>query len=169
MDSQTGSLTITNTRTEHDGDYTLQIIGSKVLLKTITVSVSSRLPVPGIIRDSLNITRLCHTCSDEVKVSVKEGDSVALKPYLTEIKDQIICLWMFGPNKSLIAKLNRKLCQIFLYNGPDGRFRDRLNLDHQTGSLTITNTTTEHDGLYEVTIEEKKEITYRFSVSVSGI
>ncbi|XP_048038245.1 uncharacterized protein LOC125263285 isoform X1 [Megalobrama amblycephala] len=170
LDNQTGSLTITNITMKHKGDYNLCIIGSKVLLKTITVSVSSRLPVPGIIRGSLNITRLCHTCSDEVKVSVKEGDSVALKTDLTEIQTDDLILWTFGTDKSLIAKLNRKSSKISIYDDVlDGRFRDRLNLDHQTGSLTITNITTEHDGLYEGTIEGKKEIRCRFSVSVSGI
>ncbi|XP_051765471.1 uncharacterized protein LOC127520854 [Ctenopharyngodon idella] len=165
LDNQTGSLTITNIRTEHDGDYNLQITGSKILFKTIRLSVSS----PGISRDSLNITQLCHTCSDAVKsVSVKEGDSVTLNTNLTEIQTDDLILWRFGLNKSPIANFNRASSKISI-NDVGGRFRDRLNLDHQTGSLTITNTRTTDSGLYEVTIEGKKEITYRFNVSVSGI
>ncbi|KAL0160610.1 hypothetical protein M9458_044335, partial [Cirrhinus mrigala] len=37
---------------------------------------------------------------------------------------------------------------------PDGNeiFRDRLKVDYKTGSLTITNITTAHYGLYELTI-----------------
>ncbi|XP_051765468.1 hemicentin-1-like [Ctenopharyngodon idella] len=119
----------------------------------------------------LDITQLCHTCSDVVKsVSVKEGDSVTLNTNLTEIQTDDLILWRFGLNKSLIAKLNRKSSKISIYDDVlDGRFRDRLNLDHQTGSLTITNTRTTDSGFYEVTIEGKKEITYRFNVSVFGI
>uniref|UniRef100_A0A671M363 Ig-like domain-containing protein n=1 Tax=Sinocyclocheilus anshuiensis TaxID=1608454 RepID=A0A671M363_9TELE len=33
---------------------------------------------------------------------------------------------------------------------PDGRFRNRLKVDHQTGYLTITNTTTQHTGCYNL-------------------
>ncbi|XP_048038178.1 uncharacterized protein LOC125263232 isoform X2 [Megalobrama amblycephala] len=146
MHKKTGSLTITDVTTEHAGVYKLQIIGRNYP-KTFRVSVS-----------------------DEVKVSVKEGDSVALKTDLTEIQTDDLILWTFGPNKSLIAKLNRKSSKISIYDDVlDGRFRDRLKLDHQTGSLTITNTRTTDSGLYEGTIEGKKEIRYRFSVSVSGI
>uniref|UniRef100_A0A8C2CZD1 Ig-like domain-containing protein n=1 Tax=Cyprinus carpio TaxID=7962 RepID=A0A8C2CZD1_CYPCA len=61
----------------------------------------------------------------------------------------------------LIAQIKREN-QIF----PDERFRDRLKLDRQTGSLTITNITTQHTGLYEVKIIGTKRSTKTFSVSV---
>ncbi|CAM4659801.1 unnamed protein product [Leuciscus chuanchicus] len=51
-------------------------------------------------------------------------------------------------------------------DGPDGRFRDRLKLDDQTGSLTITNTTTEHAGVYQLEISGVKLTSKTFSVSV---
>ncbi|KTF94030.1 hypothetical protein cypCar_00034802 [Cyprinus carpio] len=49
---------------------------------------------------------------------------------------------------------------------PDGRFRDRLKLDNQTGSLTITDITTEHAGLYELDISGAKKTLKTFNVSV---
>ncbi|XDV23636.1 hypothetical protein PO909_028129, partial [Leuciscus waleckii] len=49
------------------------------------------------------------------------------------------------------------------------RFRDRLKLDHQTGSLTITNTRTSDAGEYQLQINNSRvSISKRFSVSVTG-
>ncbi|XP_073699829.1 uncharacterized protein [Garra rufa] len=85
----------------------------------------------------------------EIKISVKEGDSVTLKSGLTEMKDDDQILWDF--EHTLIAEINKQADSITVYNEVlDGRFRDRLKLDEQTGSLTITNITTEHDGDYEL-------------------
>ncbi|XP_048037634.1 carcinoembryonic antigen-related cell adhesion molecule 6-like, partial [Megalobrama amblycephala] len=92
-----------------------------------------------------------------------EGDSVTLYTDLTEIHEDDI-LWTFGAENSLIAKRKK---QIFsTYNSTDGRFRDRLELDDQTGSLTITNITTEHAGVYKVQIRTEKVTSKTFSVSV---
>ncbi|XP_067258919.1 lachesin-like isoform X2 [Chanodichthys erythropterus] len=54
LDYSTGSLTITNIRTEHAGRYQLQIISDTghQSYETFTVSVYARLPVPVISRDS---------------------------------------------------------------------------------------------------------------------
>ncbi|XP_067272577.1 CD48 antigen-like [Pseudorasbora parva] len=84
-------------------------------------------------------------------VSVMEGDSVTLNSDLTDIDDEDLILWRFGANKTLIAEINVLDDRITVYDDvPDGRFRDRLKLDHQTGSLTITNISTEHAGDYQL-------------------
>ncbi|XP_039538651.1 SLAM family member 9-like isoform X1 [Pimephales promelas] len=100
-------------------------------------------------------------------VSVMEGDSVTLNTGVTEIREDEDIMWTFGDKNSLIAKI-KKNKQIFstFDNVPDGRFRDRLKLDDQTGSLTITNTTTEHTGVYQVLISEAKSSSKLFNVSV---
>ncbi len=101
-------------------------------------------------------------------VSVMEGDSVTLYTDVTEIHEEDDILWKFGAEKSRIAIIKKKK-QIFSTSDvPDGRFRDRLKLDNQTGSLTITNITTEHSGLYQLDIIAVKLTTKIFSVSVYG-
>ncbi len=105
-------------------------------------------------------------CSSGVfgdSVSVMEGDYVTLNTGVTKIHEDEDILWKFGADKSLIAQIKREE-QIF----PDERFRDRLKLDRQTGSLTITNIKSEQAGLYEVKISGAKRSTKTFTVSVYG-
>uniref|UniRef100_A0A8C1RJW9 Ig-like domain-containing protein n=1 Tax=Cyprinus carpio TaxID=7962 RepID=A0A8C1RJW9_CYPCA len=126
----------------------------------------------------LDISQLCHTCSgvfgdsDEVKsvsVSVMEGDSVTLNTDLTEIQTDYLIMWTFVPNNLLIVKLFRMSSTSYTYDVHTGRFGDRLKLDHQTGSVTITNTKTADSGLYEVTTGRNRQIKYRFHVTVSDV
>ncbi|XP_073699646.1 uncharacterized protein [Garra rufa] len=99
-------------------------------------------------------------------LSVLEGDSVCLISDLTKILDGDIT-WTFGAqNKSLLAKIKRKKQIFSTFDGPDGRFRDRLKLNNQTGSLTITNTRTEHTGVYQLQMLGAKLSTKTFNVSV---
>ncbi len=105
--------------------------------------------------------------TDTVKsVSVKEGDSVTLK-IVTETQTGEKIKWKFGTYRNLLATMNGEISNI--YDGPDGRFRDRLKLDHQTGSLIITNTRTTDSGLYEAEISRSSsQDKHRFNVTVYG-
>ncbi len=93
-------------------------------------------------------------------VSVMEGDSVTLHTNVTEIHKHDDINWYFGPN--LVAKI------FSTFDGLDGIFRNRLKLNNQTGSLTITNITTQHAGLYKLETEGAKYSSQTFSVSVYG-
>ncbi len=95
-----------------------------------------------------------------------EGDSVTIHTDVTEIHEDDEIMWNFGAINSLIAQIYRASGNFFTHN--DGRFRDRLKLNNQTGSLTITNITTEHAGHYEVKIIAAKLSSKTFSVSVYG-
>ncbi|XP_067253086.1 CD48 antigen-like, partial [Chanodichthys erythropterus] len=96
---------------------------------------------------------------DAIKsVSVKEGDSVTLNSDLTEMKDDDEIQWRFG--NTLIAGNNKRIKSFT----DDGRFKDRLKLDNQTGSLTITNITTEHGGRYEQYISNYKRTEFILTV-----
>ncbi|XP_067252857.1 T-lymphocyte surface antigen Ly-9-like [Chanodichthys erythropterus] len=137
LNKQTGSLTITNTRTEHEGNYELE---TNSMRKSFTLTVI-------------------------VKISVKEGDSVTLNSDLTEMKDDDLIQWRFG--NTLIAEINKQDDRFTVYDDVlDGRFRDRLKLDNQTGSLTITNITMKHAGDYELLINNVR-IYFRLTVIVS--
>ncbi|XP_058616729.1 SLAM family member 5-like isoform X2 [Onychostoma macrolepis] len=104
---------------------------------------------------------------DAVKsVSVMEGDSVTLNSDLTEIQTDDLITWMFGRPETLIAQINKEEGIFSTSDGPDERFRDKLKLDHQTGSLTITNTRTTDSGRYQIIISGWKKKTYRFRVTV---
>ncbi|KAK7126562.1 hypothetical protein R3I94_017906 [Phoxinus phoxinus] len=128
LDHQTGSLTITNTRTNHTGLYKLKIWTTAQTLHDIF---------------SVTVT--------EMKImSVMEGDSVTLQTDTkTQRDDQI--LWMYEPESTRIDEINRAVSEFSLYEDVlDGRFRDRPQLDNQTGSLNITNITNTDSGVYKL-------------------
>ncbi|XP_052394409.1 hepatocyte cell adhesion molecule isoform X2 [Carassius gibelio] len=96
-----------------------------------------------------------------------EGDSVTLDSDLTEMMDDDLILWTFGPENTLIAEINVLADSMTLFDGVlDGIFRDRLKLDDQTGSLTITHTRTDHAGHYKLDI---KRAIKTFNLTVYGV
>ncbi|XP_039538622.1 uncharacterized protein LOC120486579 [Pimephales promelas] len=156
LDHQTGSLTITHTTNTHSGEYTLKIITSRVSVNIFSVSVHG---VSAAERDEVK------------RKSVKEGESVALHPGVIK-KPSDVMMWYF--NDTLIAEITGDQSQICTDDQCKERFRDRLKLDHQTGSLTITHTTNTHSGLYKlqmIFINRTFSITRvkRFSVSVIDV
>ncbi len=99
-------------------------------------------------------------------VSALEGDSVTLESGFTEMMDDDLIQWRFGTENTLIAEINVMADSITVYDDVlDGRFRDRLKLDDQTGSLIITNTRTEHTGLYKL---QTNSVRKSFSLTVYG-
>ncbi|XP_016428211.1 SLAM family member 9-like, partial [Sinocyclocheilus rhinocerous] len=90
---------------------------------------------------------------------------VTLNTDVTECKDGRIVLSL-GTEKSFIANIKRNKQIFSISDVLDGRFRDRLKLDNQTGSLTITNITSEHAGVYQLEINGAKLLTKILNVSV---
>ncbi|XP_059426070.1 SLAM family member 9-like [Carassius carassius] len=95
-----------------------------------------------------------------------EGDSVTLFTDLTEIHEDDDIVWTFGSNKSLIAEIRRAAGVYSTFDVPDERFRDRLKLDKQTGSLIITNITTQHTGEYQLELRGAILSSQTYHVSV---
>nr|XP_055073032.1 uncharacterized protein LOC129452994 [Misgurnus anguillicaudatus] len=121
--------------------------------------------------DMFDFLCLCFCClmgvfGDEVKsVSVMEGDSLTLHTD-TKLKRDLI-EWRFGPSKTCIAKIIKGLNKISInIDDFDVRFRDRLQVNNQTGDLTITNITTQHAGDYKMSISGTHKISNRFNVTV---
>ncbi|XP_077081640.1 uncharacterized protein LOC143735406 [Siphateles boraxobius] len=155
---QTGSLTIKNMRIKHSGLYQLQIdlkSGSSSMTFSVTVYES-----PSVIDAG----------EAEMKtVSVMVGDSVTLQTDVTETHGDELIVWRFGDKGKLIAKHDIEAKSSPLHD-TDERFRDGLKLDHQTGSLIITNTRNTDSGVYTVKISSNKQTLYkRFIVTVSGL
>ncbi|XDV23398.1 hypothetical protein PO909_027980 [Leuciscus waleckii] len=90
-----------------------------------------------------------------------EGDSVTLHTYVTEVQKYLMVQWTFGSTR--IAEVNRLMQTRSMY---DERFRDRLKLDDQTGSLTITNIRTTDSGLYQLTIVSRETSYMSFNLIV---
>ncbi|XP_026106635.1 uncharacterized protein LOC113078550 isoform X2 [Carassius auratus] len=147
LDHVTGSLTIMNINTTVSGEYTLDI-NSRRSEKTFSVSVHD---APAADRE-------------EIK-SVKEGESVTLDPGVMNNTNYSIT---FLFNDVLIAEISEdqsKTCTDVQCEDSDERFRDRLKLDHQTGSLTITDITNTDSGDYTLDIISRRS-GKTFSVSV---
>ncbi|XP_052427794.1 uncharacterized protein LOC127969746 [Carassius gibelio] len=107
---------------------------------------------------------------DTDKVTMMKGDSVTLQTgvkiiHLEDIK------WYF--NNTRIAQINGDQsynCTDVQCNEDTERFRDRLKLDHQTGSLTIMNITNTDSGDYELKIISSSRISEKiFSVTVLDV
>ncbi|XDV22055.1 hypothetical protein PO909_027028 [Leuciscus waleckii] len=99
-------------------------------------------------------------------LSVMEGDSVTLHADVSDIQGDITVIeWMFGAENTdtVIAEINRAANINTVYE----RFRDRGQMDIQTGSLTITNIRTTDSGLYKLDITSTNTVVVKtFRVTV---
>ncbi|XP_016349694.1 uncharacterized protein LOC107694500 [Sinocyclocheilus anshuiensis] len=150
LDHQTGSLTIMNTRTTDSGHYELKIISS--------FSISEK---------TFNVTVYGVFASEQDEKSVKEGESVTLDPGLERQPNEVM-RWYY--KDILIAEITGYMSKICTDDQCKERFRDRLKLDHQTGSLIITNTRTTDSGVYTLQISRSlHRSNSAFSVKSFGV
>ncbi|XP_051550685.1 hepatocyte cell adhesion molecule-like isoform X2 [Myxocyprinus asiaticus] len=104
--------------------------------------------------------------SDELK-TVLEGDSVTLQSNVTELPKDDHILWKFGPRNARIAEIIKRDQINFIWVSNDEIFRDKLQLNNQTGSLTLKNIRITHSGLYQLEIINSAGTSVkRFSVTV---
>ncbi|CAM4660225.1 unnamed protein product [Leuciscus chuanchicus] len=120
---------------------------------------------------SINVT-LDHKTSlmgvhgvSEHEVNVAKGVSVSLNTDVTTDQQGEI-RWYY--NDILIAEITGDQSKIFTDDQYDERL-DRLELDHQTGSLTITNTRYTDSGVYHIQFNSSSDREKIFKVTVWGI
>ncbi|XP_067254942.1 carcinoembryonic antigen-related cell adhesion molecule 1-like [Chanodichthys erythropterus] len=153
LDHQTGSLTIMNIRNTDSGEYVLKIIssGSSDSEQIFSVTVQG---VPATERNKMK------------RKSVEEGESVTFDPGVGKKPNDL--MWYF--NDTLMAEITGDQSKICTDVQCDERFRDRLKLDHQTGSLTIMNTRNTDSGEYKLKISSSRfSIIRSFSVNVTAV
>ncbi len=124
-------------------------------------------PIPEMICNELFVSSSGASAveTDSVSVFVMEEDAVMLYTYfLINQTDRMI--WFSGDNR--IAIINGYQSKICTDDWCKERFRDRLKLDHQTGSLTIMNITNTDSGLYKLEIISSRNTVNIFSVTVHG-
>ncbi|CAM4660290.1 unnamed protein product [Leuciscus chuanchicus] len=157
LDHQTGSLTITNIRNTDSGEYKLLIISGSSDSKKI-----------------FNITVEGVSAAERDEVKRNEGESITLDSAVARKLNDLMT-WYF--NDTRIAEITgdpNKTCTDVQCEDSDEKFRARLKLDHETGSLNITNITNTHSGEYKlliIIINSSFSITTvkkRFSLTVIG-
>ncbi|XP_026119998.1 uncharacterized protein LOC113099127 [Carassius auratus] len=125
---KSGSLNISNSKTKDSGVYLLNMSSdTHTLQRNINVTVSG--------------------AADEI-VSAMEGESFTLRTGFTERQGDQEIKWRFGSSRTLLTSIKSGNIIPFSHTV----FRDRLQLDRQTGDLTITNINNEHTGVYELNV-----------------
>uniref|UniRef100_A0A8C1T7E7 Immunoglobulin domain-containing protein n=1 Tax=Cyprinus carpio TaxID=7962 RepID=A0A8C1T7E7_CYPCA len=155
LDHQTGSLTITDIRTTDSGLYDLLISWVRSSSSNTKIFIVAVHGVSDAERDEMK------------RKSVKEGESVTLDTRVIKNPHHSIT-WYFNDIRiALILGYQSKICTDAQC---EERFRDRLQLDHQTGSLIITDTRTTDSGLYKLQIRSRRFTIMRsFSVSAASL
>lgn len=101
---------------------------------------------------------------------VTAGDSVTLHTGITELERYDKIVWSFGPrgsNSLLIAQIPERTNKTSF--GDDERFKERLQLNSETGDLTIRDVKITHSGDYHLKLfSNKMSKSKRFRVILYG-
>uniref|UniRef100_A0A9J7XFN2 Ig-like domain-containing protein n=1 Tax=Cyprinus carpio carpio TaxID=630221 RepID=A0A9J7XFN2_CYPCA len=103
-----------------------------------------------------------HSEPDQVKkIQAKQGQTITLNTGVTKIQRDDQLRWKYADSRvtdsttsfRVIAVGKEKTNKFSVNNGPGRKFKDRLELDHQTGNLTIKNIEVTDTGHFKVEIK----------------
>ncbi|KAI4894152.1 hypothetical protein NFI96_010642 [Prochilodus magdalenae] len=152
LDRTSGSLTIRNISREDSGVYKLHIITEGLSVWSFSVDVYGLLCVAG---------------EEVVRLQELEGSTVTIHTGMTGVQSDAQILWFYQPEKTDIRIVNSLVIRGTVTTDYDrDRFRDRLQLDRTSGSLTIRNISREHSGVYKLHIITAISSEWSFRVDV---
>ncbi|KAK2917100.1 hypothetical protein Q8A67_001474 [Cirrhinus molitorella] len=89
-----------------------------------------------------------------------EGEDITIDTGISDLQRDDRILWSFGSEDNIIAKRDGDISQD-LIDVDDGISRDRLEMDDQTGSLTIMNSKSTDSGVYHLQISSRNKVLYK--------
>ncbi|XP_030643688.1 hepatocyte cell adhesion molecule-like [Chanos chanos] len=95
-----------------------------------------------------------------------EGETVTLHTGFTGLQRDVQIQWFYGPVDANIIIAQSQVLRGEIITDYNDRFRDRLQLDRQTGSLTIRNINITDSGVYKLQIISGEISEKRFSFTV---
>uniref|UniRef100_A0A3B4CG27 Immunoglobulin domain-containing protein n=1 Tax=Pygocentrus nattereri TaxID=42514 RepID=A0A3B4CG27_PYGNA len=112
---------------------------------------------------------LCSAGEEVVRLQELEGNTVTIHTGLTGVQSDAHILWFYGPENADIKIVNSESFEgKIITNYYSQRFRDRLQLNRTSGSLTIRNISREDSGVYKLQINTEKRISTTNSSDSSG-
>ncbi|KAI4894154.1 hypothetical protein NFI96_010644, partial [Prochilodus magdalenae] len=125
----------------------------------------------------INITEFCHTnagllcvAGEFIRLQELEGKTVTIHTGIIGVQSDARIMWFYGPeniNSNIVdSRMNNGTAETDYYRD---RFRGRLQLDRNSGSLTIRNISRNDSGVYMLEILTKRRELYNFSVNVTDL
>ncbi|KAL7855579.1 hypothetical protein AOLI_G00191830 [Acnodon oligacanthus] len=112
---------------------------------------------------------LCSAGEEAVRLQELEGNTVAIHTGLTGVQSDAQILWFHHPENLDIKIVNSQIIRgEIITDYYSERFRDRLQLNRTSGSLTIRNISREDSGLYILQIITRRSSEWMFSLNVYG-
>ncbi|XP_037388943.1 CD48 antigen-like isoform X3 [Pygocentrus nattereri] len=110
---------------------------------------------------------LCSAGEEVVRLQELEGNTVTIHTGLTGVQSDARILWFYGPET-----INSNIVDSQVIDGNTStdfyrdRFKDRLQLNRTSGSLTISNISKEDSGVYILEVIAGNTSVWSFSVNV---